>query len=325
MIPDQWYAVLDSREVPRARPVGVTRLGEKLVLWRDRAGRVVCQRDRCAHRGAAVSAGQVHGDRVRCPFHGFEYDASGRCTLIPANGMNTPVPERFQLVTYPAREAHGFIYIWWGENRPELPPLPFFEDIDERFSFWTVRDLWRTHYSRAIENQLDVMHLPFVHRTTIGRGGRTLVDGPLTDWVSDDEMHLHVYNRRDDGQPPRRPDELRQPDGPFRLEFRFPNLWQNHLGEDTRIVVAFAPIDDEQTMLYLRFYQKAVRIPIIRGLVSWLAMPFNLLIARQDRRVVTTQRPMASGADIGEQLVQGDRPIVEYRRRRRELKRRANA
>jgi phenylpropionate dioxygenase-like ring-hydroxylating dioxygenase large terminal subunit len=323
MVPDQWYAVLEAREVPSAKPVGVTRLGEKLVLWRDRAGRVVCQRDRCAHRGAAISAGQVSGDRVRCPFHGFEYDASGRCSLIPANGRNTPVPERFRLLTYPAREAHGFIYVWWGEDQPELPPLPFFDDIDERFSFRTVRDLWHTHYSRAIENQLDVMHLPFVHRNTIGRGGRTLVDGPMVKWISDDEMHVFVYNRRDDGQPPHRPDELREPDGPFRLEFRFPNLWQNHLGEDTRIVVAFVPIDDEHTMLYLRFYQKSVRIPVIRDLVNGLAMPFNLLIARQDRRVVTTQRPKASGAGVGEQLVQGDRPIVEYRRRRRELKRRA--
>jgi hypothetical protein len=48
-------------------------------------------------------------------------------------------------------------------------------------------------------------------------------------------------------------------------------------------------------------------------------MPFNLRIAHQDRRVVVTQEPKASGLTIGEKLIQGDRPIVEYRRRRQEL------
>jgi hypothetical protein len=48
-------------------------------------------------------------------------------------------------------------------------------------------------------------------------------------------------------------------------------------------------------------------------------MPFNLLIAHQDRRVVVTQQPKPSGLKIGEKLIQGDRPIVEYRRRRQEL------
>jgi phenylpropionate dioxygenase-like ring-hydroxylating dioxygenase large terminal subunit len=51
MIPNQWYAVLESNEVPRGQPVGVIRLGEKLAFWHDSRGQVVCQRDKCAHRG----------------------------------------------------------------------------------------------------------------------------------------------------------------------------------------------------------------------------------------------------------------------------------
>ena len=31
MIRNQWYAILESNEVRRGKPVGVTRLGEKLV------------------------------------------------------------------------------------------------------------------------------------------------------------------------------------------------------------------------------------------------------------------------------------------------------
>ncbi len=78
------------------------------------------------------------------------------------------------------------------------------------------------------------------------------------------------------------------------------------------------PVDAEHTLLYLRFYQKFLPGPLGK-LVARLAMPMNLRIARQDRRVVQTQRPKPSGLKIGENLVPGDGPIVEYRRRRQEL------
>jgi phenylpropionate dioxygenase-like ring-hydroxylating dioxygenase large terminal subunit len=248
MIPNQWYAVLESGEVKPGRPVGVVRMAEKLVFWRDSHGRVACQRDMCAHRGAALSAGKVLGDTVQCPFHGLRYDGSGRCTMIPANGRNAPVPPRFQLFRYPVLEANGFIYIWWGEDRENLPPAPFFTDIGGDFSYATVRDPWKTHYSRCIENQLDTVHLPFVHYNTIGRGNRTLVNGPRTVWIDDDSFFIYVDNRVDVGQTPLKPDEVRT-SVPFRLEFIFPNLWQNHISEDFRIVVAFVPVDEENTIL----------------------------------------------------------------------------
>jgi phenylpropionate dioxygenase-like ring-hydroxylating dioxygenase large terminal subunit len=321
MIPNQWYVVMDSSQV-QGQPVGVTRMGEKLVFWRDDTGRVSCLRDRCVHRGVQLSKGQVlKNGHLQCPFHGFEYDTTGRVTRIPANGKNTPVPERFKMHNYPTHEAHGLIWIWWGERPPEDPEPPrFFDDIDESFSYGKVYDPWDAHYSRVIENQLDVVHLPFVHYNTIGRGNRTLVDGPVVEWVDDGKFVFYVYNRVDDGTPPRRPDEI-TPDAArdFRLAFIFPNLWQNYIGENARIVAAFVPVDEAHTILYLRFYQKFVRAPLLRDVVSWLSMPFNLRIAHQDRRVVVTQQPKPSGLKIGEQLIQGDRPIVEYRRRRQEL------
>ena len=107
MIPNQWYAILDSKEVRSGKPVGVTRMGEKLVAWRDSKGQVTVMRDLCPHRGVALSAGELKGDCIMCPFHGFEYDTSGRCTLIPANGRSTPVPKAFQVQAYPTHEAHG--------------------------------------------------------------------------------------------------------------------------------------------------------------------------------------------------------------------------
>ena len=319
MIPGQWYVVMDSSQV-KGRPVGVMRMGEKLVFWRDHTGRVSCLRDRCVHRGAALSKGEVVDDHLQCPFHGFAYDQSGKVVKIPANGKHTPVPERFRVQQYPTHEAHGFIWIWWGENPPEdLQPPRFFEGL-EGFSYGRAYDPWSAHYSRVIENQLDVAHLPFVHYNTIGRGDRTLVNGPVVQWVGDDMFYFYVYNQVDDGTLPRRPEEITpDPARDFRLGFIFPNLWQNYISDDVRVLAAFVPVDDAHTLLYLRFYQRFVRLPILRDIVNWLAMPGNRYIAHQDRRVVVTQQPKPSALRTDEQLIQADRPIIEYRRRRQEL------
>ncbi len=319
MIRNQWYIVLNSRQV-RERPVGVTRMGEKLVFWRDGEGRVVCFQDRCVHRGVALSAGKVLPDgRLQCPFHGFEYDSAGRVTAIPANSRSTPVPERFRAYTYPTYEAHGFIWVWWGDNPPDdLQPPRFFDDL-EGFRYAEVIDPWEAHYSRVIENQLDPIHLPFVHHNTIGRGNRTIVDGPVVRWLDADRFRVDVRSRTDDGRPPLQPEEVDVSGQRFWLEFIFPNLWQNHISDDVRVVAAFVPVDEAHTLLYLRFYQRFLTVPILGDLVARLAMPFNVLVAHQDRRVVQTQRPKPSALRGDEQLVQGDRPIVEYRRQRQAL------
>ena len=321
VIPNQWYVLMESTEVT-GKPVGVTRMGEKLVFWRDGAGQVSCLRDKCPHRGVELSKGKVVDGHIQCPFHGLEYDTSGRAVLIPANGRNAPVPQAFRARSYPTCETHGFVWVWWGENPPKDLLLPrFFDDIDDGFTYATIHDLWNAHYSRAIENQLDVVHVPFVHHNTIGRNVGKVVDGPGIKWIDEDMFCIYVFNREDDGTPPRRPSEVPVPptDRDFKLEFIFPNLWQNHISRDVRIVVAFAPVDKEHTILYLRFYQKFLLVPGLDKLVAWAGMPLNRLVLHQDRRVVETQQPRPSGLRIGEKLIQGDRPIIEYRRRREEL------
>ncbi len=237
----------------------------------------------------ALSAGKLIKGRIQCPFHGFEFDRSGRCVLIPANGKNAPVPKTFQAASYPTEEKHGFIWIWWGEPRAELPPVYFFDNLDPQMTYSTLRDHWATQYSRAIENQLDVVHLPFIHHNTIGRGNRTLVDGPLTGWEREGEvnlLNLWVHNRLDDGSAPLRASQLPPPSRGLFLQFCFPNLWQNLISDDIRVLIAFVPIDEENKLMYVRFYQRFMGAPGLR---------------------------------ICEKLIQGDGPIIEYRRKREEL------
>lgn len=190
MIPNQWYVILESREVKVGKPVGVTRMGEKMVAWRDSKGAINIQGDICPHRGAALHQGKIIHDRIMCPFHGFEFDSSGECQYIPANGKNSTPPKILHAKTYQSIERHGYIFIWWGEEQTTYPGLPIFEELENGgFSHADYKERWETHYSRAIENQLDVFHLPFPHRTTIGRGNRTIADGPITKMVGN-EMQI---------------------------------------------------------------------------------------------------------------------------------------
>ncbi len=195
----------------------------------------------------------------------------------------------------------------------------FFDNLDETFHFSSAYDPWDAHYSRVIENQLDVVHLPFIHAKTIGRGNKTVVDGPVVQWVGDKMLDL-CFNRSDDGRPPLKPGDLSAKDAiSVHLEFIFPNLWQNYISERVRILAAFVPVDDDHSLLYLRFYQKSLRLPILGKLAARMAMPSNLYIAHEDRKVVITQQPKASGLRIGEVLIQGDLPIIEYRKKRAAL------
>lgn len=324
MIRDQWYVVLESKEV-RKKPIGVTRMGEKLVFWRDNLGNISCAVDRCPHRGVALSIGKIKAGHLQCPFHGFEYNQSGRCVHLPANGRAGKIPKSLQLQNYPTYEDHGFIWIWWGDSAPEdLRPPTFFENLDDSFVYSSKPDHWKAHYSRVIENQLDVVHLPFVHHNTIGRGNNTVVDGPVVRWDGDRKMYVHVFNRPDNGSPPRKPGEINPSESQsVHLELIMPNLWQNYISADVRVLAAFTPVDEENTILYLRFYQRFLSIPVLGKLITQLAMPSNVYIAHQDRRVVVTHQPQSSSMQLGEKLIQGDLPIIEYRKRRAELQRRA--
>jgi len=304
-----WFAVVSSKEVS-TEPLGAVRLGKEIVFWRDKNGKVNALQDVCVHRRAKLSAGEVIDGRIRCPFHGFEYDGTGRVRIIPALGKSHEVEQRFAVESYKVYEKAGMVWLWVGEEDPQGEPR-FFDDIDEDFVYAEFKELWSVPYPRAVENQLDVMHLPFVHRTTIGRGNRTLVHGPVVKWIDEDEFFFYVFNEVDVGQRVKRPEELNLDRSRVYLEFIFPNTWQNHITKDIRVVAFFAPVDRERTMIYLRFYVGVTKIKPLDKLIAALGMTFNRKVLHQDKRVVETQKH-----DIRKDvLVQGDLPIMEFRKR----------
>lgn len=319
MIPNQWYIILESKELKRGKPLRVKRLNQDLALWRDEQGTACCIADRCCHRGASLSLGRIAGGKLLCPFHGFAYDGNGRVTSIPANGRNAPVPETMHVTAYRTWEGFGFIWIWWGDESKVTGKPFFFEELKD-FSYAGFCDPWPVHYTRAIENQLDVVHLPFVHRTTIGRGNKTLVNGPVV--VREGELlTFYVNNIPDDGKTvPLKPAEIRDYEKLFRLQFHYPNVWQNFISDKIRALAAFVPVDEENCLVYIRYYQRLIRLPLLRELMNWAGKISSIIILRQDKRVVITQQPKKSEFRMDERLIMGDKPIIEYRKHREELR-----
>lgn len=319
MIRNQWYIVALPSEIQPGKLTQMTRLGDKLVFWRNSDQSLGCLADRCPHRGVSLSVGKLVDDCVQCPFHGFEFMADGSCRLVPANGRNSDPPKSMHVQSYPVRENHGWVYLWFGDEQETYPPLPWIETINEhQFKRTVFIDSWKANYTRAIENQLDVIHLPFVHHNTIGRGSKTIVNGPLFSWLTPDLMNIWVENETDRGQKPRRSSEIQVNRKP-QLQFHMPNLWQNWLSDNMRIFAAFVPVDDANTRMYIATYQNIIKIPILSHLFAWLNIMANKVILRQDQRVVETQIPLKVELKGDEILVPGDGPIIAYRRRRAEL------
>lgn len=319
MILNQWYAILPSKAVMRNKIVGVKRLNMELALFRDKEGQVGCVEDQCSHRGAALSKGKVKGDCIQCPFHGLEFDRKGQCTFIPANGRSSSAAmSRYNVKHYPVRERNGIIYLWYGDFEKITDELPFFnQDIDDSYIYSEIEDHWNSHYSRCIENQLDVVHLPFVHHNTIGRGNKTLVNGPKVQFLNG-ALITSANNELDIGQDPKPPAECIIK--PTYLSLLFPNIWMNHISQKIKVIIYFAPVDDENTVLYIRFYCRLTGLKPLDGLIAFLGKYANAIVERQDKRVVITQRPKASSYKSQEKLLSGDGPIIQYRRIREELK-----
>ncbi len=318
MIYNQWYVILESKELKKNKPLLIKRFNENLALWRDERGEACCVADKCCHRGVSLSCGKIVDGKLECPFHGFLYDSAGKVKMIPANGRNHKVPESMKVLAYTTYEAHGLIWLWWGDE-DKITEQPFFFTELASMSYSSFKDHWGVHYSRAIENQLDVVHLPFVHRTTIGRGNKTLVNGPVVT-LENDLLTFYVDNRIDDGNTiPLKPGEIQDYEKLFQLQFHFPNIWQNLISDKIRAFAAFVPVDEENSIIYIRYYQNMIRIPLLKQLFNYIGKVSSIIILRQDKRVVVTQLPGKSAAGMNEHLIMGDKPIIEYRKRRQEL------
>ncbi len=159
-----WYPVVASYEVGN-NPVGITRLGENIVLWRDDAGQVHALEDRCPHRGARLSLGWNLGDRVACWYHGVEVNGEGVVENVPAVDA-CPMTKQKCLRAYPVQERNDAIFLWFGLDDSVAPDelvLPEQLSDDAEWSSFLCQADWKVNYRYAVDNVMDPMHGTYLH------------------------------------------------------------------------------------------------------------------------------------------------------------------
>ncbi len=162
---NRWHPVALASELADA-PLGVTVLGEDIVLWRTNDA-LCAWKDLCVHRGVRLSLGTVCNNRIRCPYHGWEYAGDGRCVHIPAD-PETKIPAKARAVAiYQAVEHRGLIWVCLGDAPAELPDIPQFAE-----SGYRVIPCGPYHIEaaapRVVENFLDLSHPPILHDGYLG-------------------------------------------------------------------------------------------------------------------------------------------------------------
>ena len=155
---------LDARMA--LRPLKAVRiLGQDLVLFRDAAGRWGLLDRPCPHRGADLAFGRLEPEGLRCPFHGWKFDATGQCLETPAEPAGSTLCTRIRQRSYPVREQSGVLFAWLGPEGSTPPELPAFDCFrappSHSFAF---KGLWHCNWLQAFEVGIDPAHPSFLHR-----------------------------------------------------------------------------------------------------------------------------------------------------------------
>ncbi|MBV8168409.1 MAG: aromatic ring-hydroxylating dioxygenase subunit alpha, partial [Alphaproteobacteria bacterium] len=176
-----WYAVMPLTALAEG-PRPVTLLGERLVVWQDGDGKPAALADRCCHRSAELSRGQVDAGNIQCGYHGWTFDRDGRCVRIP-QARDPKRPINFSVPAFRCAERYGYVWICLGEPLADIPDIPEardpgFRQIHEFYETWHAAGL------RVMENSFDNAHFSYVHAKSFGineepePAGLTLEDEP---------------------------------------------------------------------------------------------------------------------------------------------------
>lgn len=159
-----WQPAALLEELPPDRPIkGVRLLGEDLVLFRDETGRYGLIDRHCAHRGADLCFGRLEDGGLRCTFHGWLFDANGKCLEQPPEPIGSRYFQKVEQTAYPCQERNGIIFTYMGPGRPPaFPEFDCFVAPDEyTFAFKGFIDC---NWLQALEVGIDPSHASFLHR-----------------------------------------------------------------------------------------------------------------------------------------------------------------
>ena len=181
-----WY-ICAWREELTQKPLQRWILNEPIALFRTEAGKVAAIADRCPHRGAPMTTGQVRGEALECGYHGLTFDGAGKCVRVPGRDS---VPGAFSTRAYPVVEKWRFVFIWMGD--PAMADETLIPDYH-----WSDDDQWRArgdtlplkcHAALVRDNLLDLSHAHYVHSKTLATNA--VVGAPLTVEELDGEIRV---------------------------------------------------------------------------------------------------------------------------------------
>lgn len=308
-IPCGWYAVSLSADLVAGEVKALNYFGKELVLFRAESGKANVLDAMCPHLGAHIGhGGIVSGESVACPFHGWEYNGDGVCTLVPyAQNM----PPKFgngeqALHAYPVVEINGAVWAWYHPEKVaplfEIDEVPELADRDN-WSEPTIREWVVNAPSQEMgENAVDKAHFEFVHNIQGMPHSEVTIDGYRRSTVM--EVESAAYN--EDGSFSE--DEI------IERKITTTNLGpgyalQSFIGlTDIRMLSTITPIDEETTLL--RFITIMGNDISAAGEVIAQAMLDNLYNqVEQDIPIwnhkVFRENPI---------LCDGDGPIMQYRK-----------
>ena len=159
-----WYVAANSEEL-KDKPIARIILGNPIVLFRGKSGKIGALDDRCAHRLTPLSLGRIDGDQLECGYHGWTYDCAGKCVRLP--GLETP--QKITVKSFPLVEKWGWVFIWMGDpDKADNNTLPDFHVMGE--------DKWvgdggmlrvEAHCDLIRDNLLDLTHAKYTHKQTL--------------------------------------------------------------------------------------------------------------------------------------------------------------
>ncbi len=176
--PFGWFHVAYSHELAAGSSRAIHFFGQDMVLFRTDSGRACVLDAYCIHLGAHLGhgihghrdqGGEIRGDTIVCPFHGWRYDGDGYCVEVPyAKNMPPKLKDKPCLKAWPVSEKNGIVWLWY-HPRGEAPLWQVADIPEANSSEWSEMDIhrWaiRTHTQEMAENGSDPVHFRYVHGT----------------------------------------------------------------------------------------------------------------------------------------------------------------
>jgi vanillate O-demethylase monooxygenase subunit len=167
LLRNAWYIAAWADEL-KEKPLGRRILNEPVVLFRDGSGRAAALVDRCCHRSAPLSLGEVVAGGLQCGYHGLTFDASGACVAIPGQSR---IPDDARVRAYPLVEKDQLLWIWMGEAaRADASSIVDFPYHNDRAQWPNKHACYpiKGNYMLMVDNLMDLTHLGYLHAKTVG-------------------------------------------------------------------------------------------------------------------------------------------------------------